>query len=208
MTGIKICGLKRLIDVEYVNKYLPDYVGFVFAESQRKVEPTYAALMSEHLKPGIKKVGVFVNADISAVENTVKLCGLDVIQLSGDEDVEYVKELARKAGRYFEIWKSIRVKDRDSLNAADKYPVDAYLLDACAKGSYGGSGISFDWNVATGAAESRKIILAGGLNPENVKKAVEIVKPFAVDVSSGVETGGFKDEAKIRDFIQAVRSLL
>lgn len=205
MSKVKICGLTRNADVEYVNKYLPDYIGFVFAASRRQVNAADALQLSNSLDKCIKKAGVFVNHSIDEVLNITSVCGLDIIQLSGDEDFEYVKKLKSKARSKVEIWKAIRVKDETSLSNAQLFDADGILLDAYAGNAYGGSGISFDWTIAAQASKKFKIILAGGLDDLKVRQAIEIVNPFAVDVSSGVETDGYKDETKIKEFILKAR---
>lgn len=209
MTGVKICGLRRKEDIEYVNRYMPQFAGFVFAESERRVTKEWAKELREGLMPGIKAVGVFVNEDMEKVADIVKYTGLDCVQLHGDESPEYIgrlmESIKENEGKKIEIWKGIRVKNKDSLRMMSEYSVDAFILDTYVEGSYGGSGSVFDWQLASLAHEYGKIVLAGGLNPQNVREAVERVKPFAVDVSSGVETDGFKDEAKIKEFIRNVR---
>ncbi len=205
MSKVKICGLTRNVDIEYVNKYLPDYIGFVFAASRRQVNADDALKLSNSLDKWIKKAGVFVNHSIDEVLNIASVCGLDIIQLSGDEDFEYVKKLKSKVRSKVEIWKAIRIKDETSLSNAELFDADGILLDAYAGNSYGGSGKSFDWTIAAKASKKFKIILAGGLDCTKVKQAIEIVNPFAVDVSSGVETDGYKDETKIKEFIVKAR---
>ncbi len=205
MSKIKICGLTRIVDIEYVNKFLPDYIGFVFAESRRRISAEDALALSKVLDKWIKKAGVFVNHSIDDVLRITSICGLDIIQLSGDEDREYVKMLKSKASSKVEIWKSIRIKDKTSLSNAELFDVDGILLDAYAESAYGGSGKTFDWTIAAEASRKYKIILAGGLDSSKVRQAIETVKPFAVDVSSGVETDGYKDETKIKNFIVKAR---
>ncbi|UWV48296.1 phosphoribosylanthranilate isomerase [Acetivibrio thermocellus] len=210
MTCVKICGLRRKEDIDYVNLYKPQFAGFVFAESRRKVSKETARMLVKALLPLIKSVGIFVNEKKETVAEIVKYTGLDCVQLHGDETPEYVEKLKELLGRItekrIEIWKAVRVKNKESLEIISEFDVDAFLLDAYVEGSYGGAGAVFDWQLAADvAAGHERIILAGGLNPENVKTAVAKVKPYGVDVSSGVETDGFKDAEKIRDFIMKVR---
>jgi phosphoribosylanthranilate isomerase len=204
MVKLKICGLRRNIDIEYVNRHLPDYIGFIFAESKRQVEPEQVKLLTGQLDYRIKKVGVFVNAALDKVLHTVDLCGLDVVQIHGDESPEYIYELKSKL-KGTEVWKAIRVKDADSIKTMKAYNADAFVLDAYVDGCYGGAGKTFDWSLAIEAKNYGNIVLAGGLNLKNVREATGLVHPFAVDISSGVETDGFKDEEKIKDFIYSVR---
>ncbi|HHV28569.1 phosphoribosylanthranilate isomerase [Acetivibrio mesophilus] len=210
MTSVKICGLRRKEDIDYVNFYRPGFAGFVFAESRRKVSAETAMLLRKALLPQIKSVGIFVNEEEKAVAEIAEYTGLDCVQLHGDEPPEYIGKLKDLLGKItkkkIEIWKAIRVKNKESLEIMSAFDADAFLLDAYVEGSYGGAGSVFDWQLASDiAAKYGRIILAGGLNPENVKTAVARVKPYGVDVSSGVETEGFKDADKIRDFIDRVR---
>lgn len=238
MTKIKICGLKRLEDIDYVNELMPDYVGFVFAESKRQVNLEKAKELIEKLNKNIKTVGVFVNEDIKKVKEIAGNLKLDVLQFHGQENEEYFSKL-----KEFKLWKSISIKvdltqfntdtqkenadlldfnkinhenssdfynleeyqrDLDKLN---QYNIEAILLDSSVKGVQGGTGVSFDWQVIPKLTIEKKLILAGGLNYDNVSEAVNEVRPFAVDVSSGVETEGVKDFNKIKTFIEKVRNI-
>lgn len=221
MTAVKVCGIRREDDVEYLNRYLPDYAGFVFAESKRRIKPEQAVYLIKRLDNRIARVGVFVNESIEKVLEICKLCKLDVVQLHGDETTEYIMNLRQilyEQGRIItdkavnvqniripNIWKAYRVKG-NILNDWEQVCMgDAFVLDAYCEEAYGGTGKVFDWNIAAKAGKGAPIVLAGGLNVGNVAKAISVVKPYAVDVSSGVETFGYKDENKIRDFISAVR---
>jgi len=201
MVKVKICGITRQEDVFYVNKHKPDYVGFVFADSRRRVSPEQCAKLAYALNGNIKKVGVFVNENPAVIVKIIDQCKLDVVQVHGDETVEYMLELSRLIPFGIEVWKAVRVRDMFSLLELEKFKVDAYVLDAYDEAGYGGTGKIIDWNLVSSVGKLGKVILAGGLTPENVHDAVSIVRPYAVDVSSGVETGGYKDEKKIRDFI-------
>ncbi|MDQ2086795.1 phosphoribosylanthranilate isomerase [Herbivorax sp. ANBcel31] len=207
MTKVKICGLRREEDVEYVNRYLPEYIGFIFAKSRRRISIEFAGKLKKSLLPDIKTVGVFVNEDLLKVSETAYDLELDCIQLHGDETYEYVENLKKKLKekKEIEVWKAIRVKDGDSIKKMSCYNVDAFVLDAYIEGIYGGVGKTFDWEIAKQAKKIGKIILAGGLNTGNISEAIKEVKPFAVDVSSGVETNKYKDEKKIKDFIESVK---
>lgn len=209
MTKIKICGLKRIEDIQYVNKYLPDYIGFVFAQSKRIVTVDQAMKLRNELDVRIKVVGVFVNEDIEKVMETSKKCRLDSIQLHGDEDETYVENLKDLLNSHsvkdVEIWKAIRVKDESSISLLKSYKVDAFLLDTFVEGAYGGVGKVFDWSLAKLAKPYGRIFVAGGLNIENVRAVVEDVSPYGVDVSGGVETDGCKDESKICSFVEKVK---
>lgn len=212
MTNIKICGLKRIEDIQYVNKYLPQYIGFVFAQSKRRVSLDQAKSLKKDLDPRIKTVGVFVNESIEKIIEILNECRLDCIQLHGDENPQYIDKLRNslnqhQAGSGAEIWKAVRVKDESSILMLDSYKVDAFVLDAFVEGSYGGAGKVFDWNLANLAKAYGKIFVAGGLNVENVSNAIQAVRPYGVDVSSGVETNDCKDESKIRCFMDKVREV-
>ena len=198
MTKVKICGLMTPGDVAAVNEFKPDYAGFIFAPSRRRLTIDRAKELCERLSSDIKRVGVFVNEDPEVINRTKKQCSLDVIQIYNDDN----KIDALLDG---EIWLGVRVKDEDSLSVLRSVKADAYLLDAYNPNAYGGTGEVFNWTLAKKAVEKTKIILAGGLTPENVAEAVKTVCPYAVDVSSGVETDGIKDKDKIRRFIEKVR---
>ena len=199
MVAIKICGLRRGEDIAYANRLKPEYIGFVFAKSKRQIDPYVARRLIGGLDKSIKKVGVFLNHSIKEVKEIERLCNLDVLQFHGDEDPEYCNNFER------EVWKAFFIRDEKSLELLEKYKVHKYLLDTWIKGEAGGTGQQFNWKLATKIGKTKYIVLAGGLFPGNIKKAIEIVKPTIVDASSGVETDGFKDFEKIKDFIEKVR---
>ncbi|MBZ4644792.1 MAG: phosphoribosylanthranilate isomerase [Petroclostridium sp.] len=200
MVKIKICGLTSVRDILFVNQYHPDYVGFVFADSRRKVTPYIAREMIGLLSPSIKKVGVFVNEHIEKVNEISEICQLDIVQLHGNETPYYCLQVNKP------VWKAVRVKDAKSLDVIKEYgSVDAILLDTFSEKQYGGTGTIFDWDMVKQAGIDQKIVLAGGLNAANVTSAIKAVRPYCVDVSSSVETDGIKDGAKIKEFIDRVR---
>ncbi|TYQ15459.1 UNVERIFIED_CONTAM: phosphoribosylanthranilate isomerase [Acetivibrio alkalicellulosi] len=208
MTKVKICGLKRKEDIDYINKYLPEYIGLVFAKSRREVSMDYAKELRQALSTDVKVVGVFVNEDIARVARIVADLNLDCIQLHGDESPQYLNEIKKTINSKTEIWKAIRVRDEESINIMGLYKeIDAFVLDTYIEGTYGGIGKVFDWNLAYRAKEYGRIVLAGGLNTENVHKAIKLLSPSVVDTSSSVETEGLKDGEKIKDFINKVRSI-
>lgn len=210
---VKICGIRRTEDTEYLNRHMPDFAGFIFTAGKRTVTCEQAARLSALLDPVIRKAGVFVNADIKQIVECVIMCGLDIVQLHGDEKPGYVERLlslldeSLPAQQKPQLWKAIRVKDRQAIRKVSEYNVEAFLLDGFKKGKYGGTGTCFDWSLATKVECPDRVILAGGLNANNIREAVKTARPFAVDVSSGVETDGFKDEQKIREFISICRSI-
>ena len=199
MVKVKICGLSRLADIYAVNEEMPEYVGFVFAESRRNITPQLAFDLRRKLAPGIIPVGVFVNEDI---RNIIPLAWggvIDVIQLHGSEDEEYIVRL--KALTDKPIIKAIAVLNEGDAKKWSETSADYLLLD----GKGGGKGQRFDWDLI--GKVDKPFFLAGGLYRQNIRTALKKVKPFAVDVSSGVETDGLKDHAKIREFIRMVRNV-
>ena len=197
MTKIKMCGLRRPEDIEAANRLAPEYIGFVFAPASRRyISPAEAAKLRQALRPGIRAVGVFVNEDIETVFRLLQEGIIDIAQLHGDEDADYISRLRDAAGK--PVIRAFRVKGEADLRAAETFPADMILLDAGA-----GDGKTFDWSLL--ASVSRPYFLAGGLTPENAAEAVERFRPFAVDVSSGIETDGFKNFEKMRAFVRAVR---
>ena len=197
MTRIKMCGLRRPEDIEAANRLAPEYIGFVFAPASRRyISPAEAAKLRQALRPGIRAVGVFVNEDIETVSRLLQEGIIDIAQLHGDEDADYISRLRDAAGK--PVIRAFRVNGEADLRAAEDSPADMVLLDAGA-----GDGKTFDWSLLSSV--SRPYFLAGGLTPENAAEAVERFRPFAVDVSSGIETNGFKDFEKMRAFVRAVR---
>lgn len=201
---IKICGLKEVNHAVKAAELGADFLGFVFAESPRRVTPEQASLITCQLPPGVKKVGVFVNEKPEIVNEITGFCGLDLVQLHGSESPAYCKQVC------VPVIKAFRVKNANFLREMELYrdSVEMFLLDTYIPGVAGGTGKAFDWKLATAASGSEKIILAGGLNPENIASACRIAKPFAVDVSGGVETEGVKDIVKIEAFILNARGNL
>lgn len=203
-TKIKICGITNENDVLMLNKYRPDYCGFVFAESRRKVAADAAGSLASGLDPSIKRVGVFVDMDTDTLIRIAETVGLDVVQLHGNESQAYIDGLRGRLGANIGIWKAVRIAGRDSVEAMAHYKADRLLADAHGKEAAGGTGRRFDWRLLQGT-DSGRIMLAGGLYPGNVVEAISTVKPYGVDVSSGVETGGRKDEELVKEFIYRVR---
>jgi len=199
MTKIKLCGLMRPEDIEAANELCPDYVGFVFAsKSKRYVSAEEAKNLKAQLRPEIKAVGVFVNEKIETVLSAVTASIIDAAQLHGDEDADYIARLRERAARPLPIVQAFRVKTAEDIAKARESAADLVLLDA---GS--GAGISFDWSLAR--EMNRPYFLAGGLCAENVGAATRKLKPYGVDVSSGIETDGRKDKDKMAAFVYAIR---
>ncbi len=201
MTKIKICGLTRPVDIGFVNKYKPDYIGFVFAKSKRQISDEKAFELKQNLDKEILAVGVFVNDSIAHIADLVDKNIIDVIQLHGDENKEYIDELKNKVS--VPIIKAVRVQTKEQIIKANKLGADNLLLDTYVKDNYGGSGKEFNLNLIP--KESNNFFLAGGVTCENVEKMIKDASPYCIDVSSGVETYGFKDEEKIKKIIDIVR---
>ncbi len=200
MVRVKICGLRNPEDAAAAAKLGADAIGLVFAPSKRRVDAETAREIVAQLPPFVMVVGVFVNEQIDEVNRIVDYVGLDLVQLHGDEDIAYIDKVRCK------VIKAIPVKSGFQAKLASyQGHVIGFLLDTYLPGQPGGTGQSFDWSAAAMAAELGPIVLAGGLNPENVVEAIRVASPFGVDVSSGVETDGVKDLEKIHHFIEAVR---
>jgi phosphoribosylanthranilate isomerase len=204
MTKVKICGLRREEDIQIVNKYLPDYIGFVFADSKRKITREEAHRLKSKLDERILSVGVFVNAPIEEIAALVKAEIINGIQLHGDEDENYMNTLRSRIKEAVPIIKALRATKEEDINNGRKLPADYFLLDTYSAEHYGGIGKTFDWNIVP--EDFGRFYLAGGLNSCNVTKAIEMLHPYCVDISSGVETKGYKDEKKVMEFIAAVRA--
>lgn len=199
---VKICGITNLEDALQAVEAGADALGFVFhSPSPRAVTPEQARLIAMQLPPLVTTVGLFVNQSPQQVGDILTAAGLDVAQLHGDESPGD----CRIAGR--RVIKALRVRDLASLRGAEDYPVAALLLDAWSDAAYGGTGATFDWRLAAELTRQRPLILAGGLTPGNVAAAIDQVRPYAVDVSSGVERRpGCKDHTLVSEFIQQVRT--
>lgn len=197
MTKIKLCGLSRPCDIEAANRLRPEYIGFVFApKSKRYVTSEKAAELRQLLAPEIKAVGVFVNETPEGVASLLHNGVIDMAQLHGDESEEYIRQLRTLTDR--PIIKAFRVDTAKDIAEAEHSTADHILLDSGA-----GTGTMFDWKLIWNI--QRPYFLAGGLFPDNVGQAVKTLHPFAVDVSSGIETDGLKDKNKMAAFVAAVR---
>lgn len=206
-TKIKICGLCRDADVDYVNSAMPDYAGFIFyPKSRRYISPETAAALIKRLDKNIAAVGVFVNADPEIIAETAKTAGLDIIQLHGDESNAEIDTVRRLCPDISEVWKAVRIKDSfnaDTLRGIDR--ADRYVADAYVEG-YGGEGKRFDPRLVMDIAKE-KLIVAGGLTAANLREVTELLDPYGVDMSSGVETDGRKDKAKIAEAVKAIEAI-
>ncbi len=193
---VKICGITTIQDAHRAVDYGADALGFVFyAKSPRAVSPVMARRIIATLPPFVSTVGLFVNERIDTVREIRREAGIDLLQLHGDESPETVNALGP------DVIKAIRVKDVASVTELDEYSPRAFLLDAHSDAAYGGTGLRFDWELVK-FVEGAPVILAGGLNPDNVAEAIRLTGPYGVDVSSGVEAApGRKDAAKLKAFI-------
>ncbi len=198
MTKIKLCGMSRPEDIRAANALRPDYIGFVFArKSRRFVAPGTAEALKAQLAPGIAAVGVFVGEAPETVAELLRRGVIDLAQLHGDEDEAYIRRLRALTEK--PLIQAFRIASEADLRRAEASSADEILLDAGA-----GGGTVFDWGLLRGA--ERRYFLAGGLNPGNVGEAVRTLRPYGVDVSSGIETGGVKDAEKMAAFAAAVRT--
>jgi phosphoribosylanthranilate isomerase len=198
LTKIKICGLSRLCDIEAVNAAKPDYAGFVFAESRRRVTPTQAADLRKTLSPDIMSVGVFVNEPIDNIMLLIRSNIIEIIQLHGNETEGYISKI--KALTSKPVIKAISITKTGDVQRWENTCADYLLLDNKA----GGTGESFDWGLI--GEIQKPFFLAGGLNIQNIKAAIRKTNPFAVDISSGVETNGSKDGDKIISIVRRIRN--
>lgn len=197
MAKIKLCGIKRECDIQYVNELCPEYIGFVFAkESRRYVTPEQAKILRGQLKIDIIPVGVFVDEEPNQITSLVEQDIIQAVQLHGKEDEAYIGELRKDIK--CPIIKAFRIQSKEDIDKANHSSADYVLLD-----SGGGSGETFEWSLI--GEIKRPYFLAGGLTPENVSDAIGKLAPFAVDASSSLETDGFKDREKMTTFVKAVR---
>lgn len=197
---VKVCGITNIADALAAVDAGADAIGIVFARSPRQVTLEVARSITAEVPPLVCKVGVFVDAPIEEVRQALAFCSLDVAQLHGNESPDFCRALLPR------VVKSFRVKDEGVLVELARYQVNAYLLDTYDAGVHGGSGHSFDWQIARSAGRLGRIILSGGLRPENVREAVRLAQPYAVDVCSGVESRpGKKDHSKVSAFVAAAK---
>jgi len=195
---IKICGLFRDCDIDYVNEAKPDFIGFVFAKSRRQVSGEWAEAMRSKLRSEITPVGVFVNESLANVAQLLNNNVIEMAQLHGDENEHYIQELKSLTNK--PIIKAVRVLSHDDIETAQHTAADFLLLD----NGTGGTGESFDWSLVSKV--KKLFFLAGGLKADNIKQAIVATSPYAVDLSSGVETDGLKDRAKILEIVRSMRN--
>jgi len=199
---IKICGITNEEDALAAARFGADALGFIFAPSPRRIAPEKARQIIKVLPPLVQTVGVFVDEDLGEVSSVAEMCGLDILQFHGSESADYCDSFDRR------VIKAIRLRNPHDIKSLAKYDgvVQALLLDTYLPDKVGGTGMTFNWEWALEAGKYGRIILAGGLSPENVATAISIVKPYGVDASSSLEQSpGVKDHEKIMQFIAEVR---
>ncbi|MFP7736734.1 phosphoribosylanthranilate isomerase [Priestia aryabhattai] len=202
MVRIKFCGIKDIRSAKVSVEAGADAIGFVFANSKRKVTPEQAKDIIDKLPPYVTTVGVFVNEKVDDLNKISRYCKLDLVQLHGGEDIQYCKNVERP------IVKAIGVRNISDLEKVYEYDryVSGILLDAYAEGTFGGTGHTFPWEYISTIRNKSKLIIAGGLHIDNVEKAILQTNPYAVDVSSGIEHKGIKDASKMYEFVSRVRN--
>lgn len=198
---VKVCGTTRLKDALLAVECGADAIGFIFyKKSPRHVSVKTVKEICSKLPPFVHRVGVFVNETADRINRIADRCGLDAVQLHGDESPAFCRKIKHR------VIKVVRVKDAASLKEMSRYAVDGFLLDTYKEDQWGGTGKVFDWELAARAKKYGPVIIAGGLNPKNVKTVIKKVQPYGVDVSSGVEQSpGKKDSRKVKAFLKAVR---
>ncbi|MBO5151211.1 MAG: phosphoribosylanthranilate isomerase [Methanobrevibacter sp.] len=198
MVKIKICGLKRLEDIEIANRYRPDYIGFVFAQSKRQVTHDLARRLKDNLDPDITAVGVFVDSTAEEILELYDDGTIDMVQLHGSESEEFILNLKEKTNCKLKIIKAIEMYDGIDITEYDDSKADYLLFD-----SGRGSGKTFDWNLIRKNLK-KDFFIAGGLTSQNINEAIDQFNPYAVDLSSSLEVNGFKDENKIREIMEVI----
>jgi len=203
MTRVKICGITNLNDAKIAIDYGTDAIGFVFAKSTRRVSKEKVRAIVRKLPPFVSLVGLFVNETAKNIEDICKFCGLDTVQLHGNEPPDFLNKLKHR-----KIIKAFRIKTEQDIKPINKYKPKAILLDGFSEYSMGGTGTSFDWKIIKKIKTSKPVIIAGGLTHQNVSRAIKVASPYGVDVSSGVELRpGKKDKDLIKKFIRAAKGV-
>jgi phosphoribosylanthranilate isomerase len=205
VTRVKVCGITRLEDAELAIELGAWAIGFILWDrSPRAADPAVAAGIARAVRRKVEPVGVFVNASLDEVAHAADALGLSHVQLHGDEGPAFCTEVRRRTG--CKVIKAARVASGADLQALERFHTDFHLLDTAVKGKYGGSGESWNWELAANRHSKIPAILSGGLTPENVAEGIAAVRPYAVDVASGVEASpGIKDPAKVEAFLAAAR---
>ena len=204
MAKVKVCGITNYVDAVNAVDLGADYLGFnFFKKSPRHIKSSKAAIIIKKLPKKVKTVGIFVNESIGKINNIVDICNIDIIQLSGDENMEFISDLKKSSNK--KIIKTLRIGKKIFLEKIFSPIADYIMLDSYKKGVYGGTGTKFDWSIAK-KLNKKRLFLSGGLNPVNVKQAIYEVNPYCVDVCSGVEKSyGKKDFKKMKEFIKITK---
>ncbi|MGM0854264.1 MAG: phosphoribosylanthranilate isomerase [Bacillota bacterium] len=201
MTKVKVCGIKRQEEALWAIEAGADAIGFVFADSKRKIDVESAAFISASLPSHILKIGVFVNEAKEKMEEIFQTVNLDYVQLHGDESVQFCDSLNHP------FIKAISIKEKEDIDGIEHFGGEMILVDSGTGPHRGGNGTTFNWDYVHALNIPQHLILAGGLNRDNVREAITKVRPYMVDVSSGVETEGKKDRGKIESFIREAKSV-
>lgn len=208
MSKLKLCGIRRVEDVEYLNEFPPDYAGFIFAPTRRYVPPEMAKMLISRLDSKIKTVGVFVDMPISEMKTFADM--LDVFQLHGGEDEEYISQLRKIIPEKCEIWKAVRLKVSEDIDRAEKLTADRLLIDAYDPKEYGGTGKSARIDLILNREIAKPFFIAGGISADNISEVNRLLggRAYGFDVSSGIETDGVKDREKIHRLTEIFRKEL
>lgn len=204
MINLKFCGMRRTLDIEYANECRPDYVGFILSDGfKRSVTAEEFAVLQKGLDKNIKKVGVFVNEPFKNILYCAYNENLDVIQLHGEENEDYIKNLRKDFSG--EIWKAVRAKNPEDIERYNRHSIDKLLIDSFSEDGVGGTGVRINTDVVSAAKISKPFFIAGGITAENIGEIINKTKPFGVDISSGIETDGFKDLRKMKKIMNILR---
>lgn len=208
MAKLKLCGIRREEDVDYLNEFPPDYAGFIFAPTRRYVSPETAEKLISRLDPKIKSVGVFVDMPISEMKTFADM--LDVFQLHGGEDEAYISQLREIIPEKCEIWKAVRLKVPEDIDRAERLSADRLLIDAYDPNEYGGTGKSARIDLILIREIAKPFFIAGGISADNIAEVNRLLsgRAYGFDVSSGIETDGVKDREKIRRLTEIFRKEL
>lgn len=201
MTKVKVCGIRRQEEALWALEAGVDAIGFVFAESKRKIDVESAALISASLPSHVLKIGVFVNESKKNMEEISRIVNLDYVQLHGDESVQFCNNFD------LPFIKAVSIKEKEDLDGIEHFGGEMILVDSGKGPHRGGNGTTFNWDYVHALNIPQRLILAGGLNLDNIREAITKVRPYMVDVSSGVETDGKKDRRKIEAFIREAKSV-
>lgn len=201
---IKFCGIKRKEDVEFCNQLLPEYMGMILTPGfKRSISDECAKALIKEKKSCIKSVGVFVDTTAEMIAKISKKIFLDVIQLHGNETDDIIKEVKDLIG--LPVWKAVRVQNAQDIKIAELLGADKLILEGYVSGQAGGTGITADWKLISKHKPQIPFFLAGGLTPQNLFEAINTVKPYGVDLSSGIETDGIKDYKKMQEIVNIIR---